>query len=66
MQIEALELVSNFVVKSGLRSPKVLSRSETLVDIATFGAAWRSSSAGTPRHPGRWPAGVTYGIFANV
>jgi hypothetical protein len=45
MQIEALELVFNFVVKSGLRSPKVLSRSETPVDIATYGAAWRSEEA---------------------
>lgn len=45
MQIEAVELASNFILKTSLRNPQVLSRSETPVAIAASGAAWRSDEA---------------------
>ena len=45
MQIEAVELASNFILKTSLRNPHVLSRSETPSAIATSGAAWRSDEA---------------------
>jgi hypothetical protein len=44
-QIEAIELASNFILKTTLRNPKVLSRSETPVSLASYGAAWRSDEA---------------------
>jgi hypothetical protein len=50
MQIEAIELASNFILKTSLRNPHVLSRSETPAAIAASGAAWRSDeAAGTVR-----------------
>jgi hypothetical protein len=45
MQIEAVELASNFILKTSLRNPHVLSRSETPSAIAASGAAWRSDEA---------------------
>ena len=45
MQIEAVELASNFILKTSLRNPQVLSRSETPSAIAASGAAWRSDEA---------------------
>jgi hypothetical protein len=45
LQIEAIEIASNFIPKIALRSPKVLSRAETPVEIASTGAAWRSEEA---------------------
>jgi hypothetical protein len=42
LQIEAIEIASNFILKSALHSPKVLSRAETPVEIASDGAAWRA------------------------
>jgi hypothetical protein len=45
MQIEAIELASNFILKTALRNPKVLSRAETPVVFAANGAAWRSDEA---------------------
>jgi hypothetical protein len=45
IQIEAVELASNFILKTSLRNPHVLSRSETPPAIATSGAAWRSDEA---------------------
>lgn len=45
IQIEAIELASNFILKSALRNPKVLTRSETPVSLASYGAAWRSDEA---------------------
>jgi hypothetical protein len=45
MQIEAVELASNFILKTSLRNPHVLSRSETPSAIAVSGAAWRSDEA---------------------
>lgn len=50
MQIEAIELASNFILKTSLRNPHVPSRSETPGALATSGAAWRSDeAAGTVR-----------------
>lgn len=45
MQIEAVELASNFILRTSLRNPHVLSRSETPAAIAASGAAWRSDEA---------------------
>jgi hypothetical protein len=45
MQIEAIELASNFILKTTLHNPKVLSRSETPIAVASTGAAWRSDEA---------------------
>jgi hypothetical protein len=45
LQIEAIEIASNFILKSALHSPKVLSRAETPVEIVSTGAAWRSDEA---------------------
>ena len=50
MQIEAIELASNFILKTALHNPRVLSRSETPVAFASSGAAWQSDEAvGTVR-----------------
>jgi hypothetical protein len=45
MQIEAIELASNFILKTTLRNPRVLSRAETPIGVASTGAAWRSDEA---------------------
>ncbi|HEU5275750.1 MAG TPA: hypothetical protein VFU97_18960 [Xanthobacteraceae bacterium] len=45
LQIEAIELASNFILRSGLRNPRVLNREETPASVASFGAAWRSDEA---------------------
>lgn len=45
MQIEAVELATNFILKTSLRNPHVLSRNETPAAIATSGAAWQSDEA---------------------
>lgn len=45
MQIEAVELASNFILKTSLRNPHVLSRGETPATLAASGAAWRSDEA---------------------
>jgi len=45
IQIEAVELASNFILRTSLRNPHVLSRSETPAAIAASGAAWRSDEA---------------------
>ncbi|AMN43103.1 hypothetical protein [Rhodoplanes sp. Z2-YC6860] len=45
LQIEAIELASNFIMKSALHGAKVLSRAETPQEIAAYGAAWRSEEA---------------------
>lgn len=45
VQIEAVELASNFILRTSLRNPHVLSRSETPAAIAASGAAWRSDEA---------------------
>jgi hypothetical protein len=45
LQIEAMELASNFILKTSLRNPKLLARSETPVSLVANGAAWRSDEA---------------------
>jgi hypothetical protein len=45
MQIEAIELASNFILKTTLHNPKVLTRSETPIAVASTGAAWSSDEA---------------------
>lgn len=45
MQIEAIELASNFILKTTLHNPRVLSRAETPVAVASHGAAWQSDEA---------------------
>ncbi|MGO4716651.1 hypothetical protein [Bradyrhizobium sp. 2TAF24] len=45
LQIEALELASNFIMKASLKNAKVLSRAETPVALASNGAAWRADDA---------------------
>lgn len=45
LQIEAVELASNFIIKSSLHEPRVLSRAETPVELVSTGAAWRSQEA---------------------
>jgi hypothetical protein len=44
-QIEAIELASNFILKTRLQDPRVLSRSETPVELTSFGAVWKSDEA---------------------
>jgi hypothetical protein len=45
MQIEAIELASNFILKTTLRNPRVLNRAETPIAVASSGAAWSSDEA---------------------
>jgi hypothetical protein len=45
MQIEAIELASNFILKTTLHNPRVLSRTETPVAFASTGAAWSADEA---------------------
>jgi hypothetical protein len=45
LQIEAIELASNFVLKTNLQNPRVLNRSETPGELASYGAAWKSDEA---------------------
>ena len=45
MQIEAIELASNFILRTTLHNPRVLSRAETPIAVASTGAAWRSDEA---------------------
>lgn len=45
LQIEAIELASNFILKASLKNAKVLPRAETPVSVAANGAAWRSDDA---------------------
>jgi hypothetical protein len=45
LQIEAIQLASNFILRSRLSNPKVLSRAETPAALAGHGAAWKSDEA---------------------
>jgi hypothetical protein len=45
LQIEAIELASNFILKTSLRNPHVLSRAGTPTAVAANGAAWKSDEA---------------------
>jgi hypothetical protein len=57
MQIEAIELASNFILKTTLHNPRVLSRAETPIAVASHGAAWRSDEAlGSSGSVRRWTA----------
>jgi hypothetical protein len=44
-QIEAMELATNFILKSALQNPRVLGRAETPAGLASDGAAWRAQEA---------------------
>jgi hypothetical protein len=47
---EALELATNFILGAKLDNPKVLSKSETPIALASFGAQWKADdAAGTVR-----------------
>jgi hypothetical protein len=45
LQLEAMQLATNFMLASGLRNPKVLSRQDTPATLANYGAAWKSEEA---------------------
>jgi hypothetical protein len=45
MQIEAIELASNFILRTELHNPRVLGRAETPTAVASTGAAWSSDEA---------------------
>jgi hypothetical protein len=38
-QLEAIQLASNFLMKSQLRNPKLVNRNETSAELASYGAA---------------------------
>ena len=45
LQLEAMELASNFILKASLPNPRVLSRAETPPTLVNNGAAWKSDDA---------------------
>jgi len=46
LQLEAMQIASNFIVKAtSLTHPSLLSRSETPVSLASTGAAWKADNA---------------------
>ena len=45
IQIEAIELASNFILKTALHHPRVLSRAEMPIAFAATGAAWSADEA---------------------
>lgn len=45
LQMEAIQLATNFILATRLSNPKVLNRAETPVAFASFGAAWKSDEA---------------------
>ena len=45
LQIEAMQIASNFILKASLSHPTLLSRSETPVSVASTGAAWKADEA---------------------
>jgi hypothetical protein len=45
LQVEAVELASNFLMRTQLHNPKIFSRPETPVELASYGAAWKSEEA---------------------
>jgi hypothetical protein len=44
-QIEAMEIATNFILKTTLQSPRILTRSEIPATLANNGAAWKSDEA---------------------
>ena len=45
LQIEAVELASNFLMRTQLHNPKIVSRPETPLELVSYGAAWKSEEA---------------------
>jgi hypothetical protein len=45
LQLEAMELASNFILKASLTNPRVLNRAETPATLVNNGAAWKSDDA---------------------
>ncbi|HEY7301597.1 MAG TPA: hypothetical protein VH684_27210 [Xanthobacteraceae bacterium] len=69
MQIEAVELASNFILKASLHNPRVLSRAEAPI-AANNGAAWQSDEASgfvrvIPTQPGTKGLDVTAAVIAS-
>lgn len=44
-KLEAMEIATNFILKTSLQSPRILSRSEIPATLISDGAAWRSEEA---------------------
>jgi hypothetical protein len=44
-QVEAMQLATNFLLAARLSSARVLARSETPTELASFGAAWKANDA---------------------
>ena len=69
LQIEAVELATNFILKAALHNPKILSRSDAPGSLASGGAAWRSDEASgfvriIPAQPGMKGLDVTAAVIA--
>jgi hypothetical protein len=45
LHIEAVELASNFLIKAQLHDARIMSRSETPAELASYGAEWKSGEA---------------------
>jgi hypothetical protein len=45
LQLEAVELASNFLIKAQLHNARILSRTETPAELASYGAEWKSEEA---------------------
>jgi len=45
LQLEAVQLASNFIMKASLSNPRILSRDETPTTLVNNGAAWKSDDA---------------------
>ena len=45
LQVEAVELASNFLMKAQLHNPHIVSRGATPAELAAYGAAWKSEEA---------------------
>jgi hypothetical protein len=70
LQIEAIELASNFIIKTALQNPRVLSRAETPAALASASAAWQSDEASgfvriIPTQPGTKGLDVTAAVIAS-
>lgn len=44
LQMEAMQIASNFILKANLSHPALLSRSETPISVASTGAAWKADN----------------------
>jgi hypothetical protein len=44
-QVEAVQMLSNFLIKAQLQNAQIVSRTDTPVDLAAYGAAWKSEEA---------------------